>query len=161
MGIDGIGSTSSISQLDPLLQIQTSAQVGSTGATDSTTSDVSDFASVMNELQQLQQSDPDKFKQVMSSIATTVQTDASNATGSQARFLSQLAGKFQQAAQTGTMTPLEPSGAGLSGHHGHHHHHAVQSYAAQQAAGSGSTQQQQQPFDLAQIIQGAMQQVGS
>ncbi len=159
MTIDAISSTSGISQLDPLLAAQASQ---STGASTSTSTEVSGFASVLNELQQLQQNDPAKFQEVTASVAKTLETDASSASGRQAEFLSRMAGKFEQASQTGTMSALQPPSA--SGHHGghHHHHSAVQSYASQQQ--STSTQgdpSQQTPFDLAQIVQSALDQAST
>jgi len=65
------------------------------------------FANLMSELQQLQQNDPTKFKAVMADIASTLKTDAQNATGSQASALNNLAAKFDQAAQTGQMPNLQ------------------------------------------------------
>ena len=154
MNVNSVSNSYGISSLDPL-STQTQGQVDlATAVGSSTNSDVSDFASVMNSLQELSQSDPTKFKEVMGSVASTLQADASNATGSQAQFLSQLADKFQQASQTGSMSPLQPP----SGGH-HHHHHGVKGYSGQQSSSSdGSTQQP--PFDVAQIVQTAMQQAG-
>jgi hypothetical protein len=81
-----------------------------------------------------------------------------------ASFLNKLADKFDQAAQTGQMPNLQPQG--LQGAGGHHHHHHVQSYQSQaadtdgtsSAASSGSSQQT--PFNLAQVIQNALQTAG-
>jgi hypothetical protein len=94
----------------------------------------------------------------MSGIADTLKTDAQNATGPQAQGLKDLADKFSQAAQTGQMPDLQPKGQpqGASGHH--HHHPQVQGYQNGSSATTGS--QNQPAFDLAQIIQTAMQQSG-
>src|ERR1019366_3802612 len=79
MSISSIGSMSTISQL---LANQTVAGA-STGGVASDSTDISPFASMMAQLQQLQQNDPTKFKSVMADVASTLQTDAQNATGSQ------------------------------------------------------------------------------
>lgn len=83
---------------------------------------------LFSELQQLSQQNPTEFKSVASQLATTFQNAASQATGSQAQFLTQLSNQFTQAAQTGTLQP-PPSAQGTQGvqgsgggHHHHHHH---------------------------------------
>lgn len=154
MDISSIGSNYGI---DPLTTTQAAAtQTSATGTVASADSaQLSPMASLLNQLQQLQQTDPDKFKSVMSSIADTLKTDAQNATGPQAQRLNALADKFSQAAQTGQMPDLQPKGQqGASGHH--HHHHQVQSY--QEGSGSTASGQNKPAFDLAQIIQTALQQ---
>jgi hypothetical protein len=103
----------------------------------------------------LQQTDPDKFKSVMSTIADTLKADAQNATGSKAQRLDALADKFSKAAQTGQMPDLQPKGP-QHGASGHHHHHQVQSY--QQGSDAATSGQNRPSFDLAQIIQAALQQ---
>ena len=162
MNVNSVSTNNAISALDPLLTSQTQGQTDSSGAVGSSSS-ISSFASLMNTLQQLSQSNPSEFQQVMANVASTLQTDASSATGSQAQFLTQLSDRFQQASQTGSMSALQPP----SGGHHHHHHHGVQSYSAQQSSTSGPTQQAsgisdsaQQPLHLAQIIQSALQQAG-
>jgi hypothetical protein len=156
MDISGINGTSALSQL---LKSQTAGNAGADGvATDS--SDISSLASLMSQLQQLQQSDPTKFKAVMAEIASTLKTDAQSASGSQASALNMLAGKFDQAAQTGQMPDFQPKAQPGAG--GHHHHHHVQSYDAQTASTTGlsSATASQQPIDLVQVIQNALQKVG-
>ena len=155
MSVNSVSSSNSISSLDPLLSIQTQTDVSSTSGA-ATKSSISKFGSLMNELQQLSQSDPDKFKEVTASIAQTLQSDASNATGNQAQFLNQLADKFQQASQTGSMSSLQPP-ASASGHHGHHRH--VQSYSSGQSEQSSAPSGTQSQTDIAQIIQNALQDV--
>ena len=153
MDINSIGNNYG---LDAVNTTQAAATQSATGATTTDSTQLSPMATLLNQLQQLQQSDPDKFKSVMSSIADTLKTDAQNATGPQAQRLNALADKFSQAAQTGQMPDLQPKGQaqGAAGHH--HHHHQVQSY---QGGASSSTGSQNQPaLDLAQIIQSALQQ---
>jgi len=160
MDISSINGNSALSQL---LSNQATSTANSGGVpTDS--SAISSLASLMSELQQLQQSDPTKFKAVMADVASTLKTDAQNATGSQASALNNLAAKFDQASQSGQMPNLQPQGQHGAG--GHHHHHHVQSYQSQaddtastsSAASSGSSQQT--PFNLAQVIQNALQTAG-
>jgi hypothetical protein len=154
-----INSISSNYGIDATTTTQAAAaQASATGNVATTDSaQLSPMASLLNQLQQLQQTDPTQFKSVMSSIADTLKTDAQSATGPQAQHLTDLANKFSQAAQTGQMPDLQPPGQqqGASGHH-HHHHHQVSSY---QNGSSTSTSSPNQPgFDLAQIIQTALQQ---
>ncbi len=155
MDINSIGNGYGIDALTASQATSTqSTGTGNSVATDS--AQLSPMADLLNQLQQLQQTDPDKFKSVMSSIADTLKTDAQSATGPQAQRLNALADKFSQAAQTGQMPDLQPKGQpGASGHH-QHHHHQVQSY--QQGSDATTSGQNQPRLDLAQIIQSALQQ---
>jgi hypothetical protein len=54
---------------------------------------------------------------VTGSIATQLQQAASQSSGSQATYLTQLANEFQTASQTGSASSIK-----LGGHHGHHGH---------------------------------------
>jgi hypothetical protein len=163
MDISSINNNSALSQL-LANQAGATSTAASSGSVPTDSSAISSFATLMSELQQLQQNDPTKFKAVMADIASTLKTDAQNATGSQASALNNLAAKFDQAAQTGQMPNLQPQGQPGAG--GHHHHHHVQSYQSQaadaastsSAAESGSSQKT--PFNLAQVIQNALQTAG-
>ncbi len=123
------------------------SNVGSTAATTTTASpssipppmagaastSISTPGQFFSEMQQLSQSNPTEFKTVAAAVAKSFQTAASQATGSQAQFLNNLANQFTQAAQTGTMP--SPQGAQSGGQAqgaqgsqsgsagGHHHHH--------------------------------------
>lgn len=101
----------------------TSSVVSGSGPAATTT--LSTPGQLYGELQQLSQQDPAKFKAVAAQLATNFQNAASQATGPQAQFLTQLASQFTQAAQTGTLQPPQSAqgvnGAG-GGHHHHHHH---------------------------------------
>jgi len=84
------------------------------------TTQVSGPGQLLAKLKQLQQSDPAKFKQVMSKLTDALKTDAQNATDPKdQKFLNDLASKFDAAGQSGDLSTLGPQGA----HHGHHHHH--------------------------------------
>jgi hypothetical protein len=155
MDINSIGSNYGI---DALTATQTStAQTATVGGVVTDSAQLSPMATLLNQLQQLQQTDPTKFKSVMSSIADTLKADAQNATGPKAQHLNDLANKFSQAAQTGQMPDFQPPGQ-QQGASGHHHHHQVQSY--QEGSSSATSSQNQPRFDLAQIIQTALQQAG-
>lgn len=161
MDISSINSSSALSQL--LANQASTTTATSSGSVPTDSSAISSFANLMSELQQLQQNDPTKFKAVMADIASTLKTDAQNATGSHASALNNLAAKFDQAAQTGQMPNLQPQGQqGAGGHH--HHHHHVQSYQSQAADGTSSaasgSSSQQTPFNLVQVIQNALQTAG-
>ena len=161
MDISSINNNSALSQL--LANQASTATATSSGSVPTDSSAISSFANLMSELQQLQHNDPTKFKAVMADIASTLKTDAQNATGSQASALNNLAAKFDQAAQTGQMPNLQPQGQqGAGGHH--HHHHHVQSYQSQAADGTSSaasgSSSQQTPFNLVQVIQNALQTAG-
>jgi hypothetical protein len=101
-----------------------------------------------SEMQQLSQSNPSEFKTVAAQVATSFQNAASQATGSQAQVLTNLANQFNQAAQTGSMPSPQgvqagsqsaqggQGGGGVGAHH-HHRYHAggsmSQSSGVQQA----------------------------
>ena len=157
MNINSIGNSYGLDALTTNPSTATQS-AGASGVASADSTQMSAMASMLNQLQQLQQTDPNKFKSVMSGIADTLKTDAQNATGPQAQGLKDLADKFSQAAQTGQMPDLQPKGQpqGASGHH--HHHPQVQGYQNGSSATTGS--QNQPAFDLAQIIQTAMQQSG-
>jgi hypothetical protein len=73
---------------------------------------MSNLGSYMKQLKELQTSDPEKFKQVMSEISGKLQSAATSATEAgdtaQADMLNDLATKFSDAAETGTMPDLRP-----------------------------------------------------
>jgi hypothetical protein len=147
MNVSNVSGGSSVGAID-LSSLSDASSTTSAAGSDG--SQVSDFAKLMQELDELQKSDPDKFKAVTESIADQLKQAAAGANGPQANFLDNLAGKFDQASQTGSLDPLKPSGAAVSGHQGGHHH--VHKYAQQQGAGS----QQPPAVDVDQIIQSAL-----
>ena len=162
MTISGAGSlyssaTDSASPLAALLaqntHSDTPAAYGTTATTASTSTRISGPGRLMAKLQQLQQTDPAKFKQVMSDMAAKLNALAQQQSGSSAsssstgggQSLTDLANKFASAAQTGDLSAFQPpplptgtsaanaagayaqngaGGASLSGvSSGHHHHH--------------------------------------
>src|SRR5262249_29576746 len=116
-----ISATTTVSPLT-----STSATSGVTGAVGSQPSapepaaagdrtHFSTFGELMSKLQELQSADPDKAKQVLSSIATAL-SDKAQTGDAPDSHLQDLADRFAQAAQTGDLSVLRP--------HGGHHHHA-------------------------------------
>ena len=105
-------------------------------------------------LKQLASQDPAKFKEVAADIAAKLKaaasTDSSNIAGGVANsFLTNLAAKFDTAAQTGDVSGLQPSGGGR-----HHHHHAhasggynQQGQAVQASSGTQPTADLKSLFD--------------
>ena len=107
-------------------QASSSANTNASGTASTDTLNFSQVGQLFQELSQLQTSNPAEFKQVVTDAANKLTAAASQATDpAQAQFLTNLADKFQQAAQDGNMTPFEQSASasGASGAHGHHHHH--------------------------------------
>ena len=93
----------------------------------------SGFGQVLNQLQNLATSDPAQFKQQTSSIASQLNTMASQSSGFEAQLFQNLSTQFQQASQTGQVPKLAES------HHGRHHYDSstVTSNAAA-SSGAGS-----------------------
>ncbi|MGD0822742.1 MAG: hypothetical protein ABSA71_18580 [Desulfomonilia bacterium] len=142
-GINGNDSSMSLYLLYgmmPVNQIAPSdtatSQATATDAVGSSQSDsvnVSQASQLFSQLQQLQQSDPDKFKQVMTNIAGELQSAAQGKSGFEAQTLSDLATKFQNVANGGDISQLMPPTQSSSDqytqqgsvsakhHHGHHH----------------------------------------
>ena len=89
-------------------------------------SQLSPFAQLMSQLQKLQQTDPAKYQQVTSQIATNLQTAAQTATAAgnttAATQLTQLATDFSNASKSGQLPPMEDMARAMGGHHHHHHH---------------------------------------
>lgn len=139
--------------------------VGSTASTPSSipppmggvaSTSISTPGQFFSEMQQLSQQNPSEFKTVAAQVATSFQNAASQATGQEAQFLTNLANQFTQAAQTGTLQAPQgaqsgqsgqaaqgaqgtQSGSGAEGHHHHHHHGGgsmSQSSSVQQAFAS-------------------------
>jgi hypothetical protein len=86
---------------------------------------MSKMAELMKKLDELQASDPEKFKSVTAEIGKKLLALANSATGSDAERLQDLASKFTQASESGSMAALRPQ---------QHQPHArgVAAYAQQQ-----------------------------
>ena len=98
----------------------------------------------------------------MSNIVQQLQTAAQNATGPQAKMLSDLAAKFQNAEQTGDLSQLKQTGGGR-----HHHHKGGAGAVLQNSASSGtssttssgSTSTQSQGVDMQSLFQNIFREV--
>lgn len=120
MSISGIDpSVKQVSAFDPLSATPATVPTVDTDGdgSGSGTASVSPFAQLLSQLQQLQQTDPTKLKSVLGDIATQLQAAAQQDGGVAGQRLSALAGRFQQAAQTGDLSGLQPHHQ----YHGHHH----------------------------------------
>ena len=105
------------------------------------TAQISPSAQLMSMLQQLQQQNPGQFKQVVSSIATSLQKKAqqaqSNGDTADASRLNQLAAEFQKSVQTGQLPSVQDlQGAGLGAHN---HHWQIGNLLAGVLGTSGAT----------------------
>jgi hypothetical protein len=106
---------------------------------------VSPVGKLFSQLAQLQQSDPARFKTVLTDIANKLQAAGQQDGGAQGQALADLASKFQQAAQTGDLSSLKPA------HHHHGHHRGAAAYQQTSAAGqsaSSSSDPRSQIFDI-------------
>lgn len=85
------------------------AQGSDTDGDDATDSaKVSQPAEMLSKLQQLKTSDPEKFKQVVSDIASKLKSASQQKSGFGSKMLSDLAEKFQNVADGGDLSQLEP-----------------------------------------------------
>jgi hypothetical protein len=146
-GSFGTTATSNVAAVGQASASPSSVPPAAAGAA---TTSISAQGQFFSEMQQLSQTNPTEFKAVASQVAASFQSAASQATGQQAQFLSNLAGTFTQAAQTGSLQPpsvgpsasatasqAAESGQGASAHGqtsipagqpggaggAHHHHH--------------------------------------
>jgi len=122
---------------------------GSTSTTSSNpidTVNISGPGQLLSELQQLQQTDPSKLRQVADDIAQQLQTAAQQQgqTGF-GQFLTNLANKFENVADTGDASQLQ-SGQQVHGH-GHHHHHQTYDSTGQSVTPTSSTTSTGSPID--------------
>ncbi|HZU38730.1 MAG TPA: hypothetical protein VFA18_22575 [Gemmataceae bacterium] len=119
-GIQGLGN---LSNLYATAQSAALSPLASVGGLQAATGDlnlaaISGPGQLYSNLQQLKAQSPAKFQQVVSAIASQLQSAAqqqgSTPTG---QYLSQLASQFQNVAQNGDLSQLQLH------HHGHHHGH--------------------------------------
>jgi hypothetical protein len=136
-GGEGLGSTANIflTQQQGLNNFTPSSSLtggeGAGGSNQSTVT-ISPPGQLLSDLQQLQAQNPAQFTQVVSQIAGQLQAAAQQTQGPQSSLLSSLAAKFQNVAQGGSLSQLQPQ----QGHH-HHHHGGHQAYSQTGQATSG------------------------
>ncbi len=70
---------------------------------------------MFNNLQALQKSNPAKCKKTLMDISHQLQLAAQHSTGQQAQMFSDMSAKYQQAAQSGDLTPLKSISTGATG----------------------------------------------
>jgi hypothetical protein len=159
-------SISSITNLSAsyLLQAVSSAfkKTGITAKTAVPGSDsgtLSPFAQLASTLQQLQQSDPAKFADVTSKISTVLQSAAQTAqsqgNSGAATQLTELAGDFTKASQSGQVPNLKDLAQAVGGGGHHHHSHGGKPVESPSTdADSGSTSSTSQFLSLLQANSG-------
>jgi hypothetical protein len=92
------------------LQTSVSRSQGGVGSLANDTVSLSGQGRFLSKLQALQASNPQKFKQVLSQVASELQTAAGQAGNtSRAQSLSSLANKFQDVANGGDLAQLKPA----------------------------------------------------
>lgn len=121
---------SALTSLGNLGAVGTSSASGSVPppAAESTAT-ISGPGQFFSEMEQLSQQNPAEFQAVAAQVATTFQNAASQASGPQAQFLTNLANMFSQAAQTGVLQPPQAA-QGASGSQGTPQAQAAQTTAA-------------------------------
>jgi len=110
-----VSSTSAVHAVSSTTDGRAAAEVGEPPNSSDKTR-LSKLGELMSKLQDLESSDPAKAKQVLTSIASALTEKANSSTGSGDPHLQELADKFTEAASTGDLAGLRPSG-------GPHHHH--------------------------------------
>jgi len=124
--LSGVGGVGPIGATTPGAGSVPPAAVGAAA-----TATISTPGQFFSQMQQLSQQNPTEFKSVAAQVAKAFQTAASQATGPQAQFLTNLANQFSQASQTGSLQPPQGTqgvqgaagaSAGQGAHHHHHHH---------------------------------------
>jgi len=118
--------------------------------------DFSKGAAMMQKLSDLQSSDPEKFKEAAQQISDGLSEAAKNSSDSNAaKLYSDMAGKFAEAAKSGSMSSLTPPKA-PSGAPG------FQAAAAQAYSHTASSTSGSNPMStMGSIISGALSSVGS
>jgi hypothetical protein len=119
-------------------------------------SQLSPFAQLMSELQKLQQTDPAKYQQVTSQIATNLETAAQTATAAgdttKAAQLTQLATDFTDASKSGQLPNMQDLAKAVGGGHHHHHHHHVEAASSDPASTSSTTPTSSASQTLSQLL---------
>jgi hypothetical protein len=151
MNVSRIGSLTSVAQTTAVTSTDSVNDVAQLDGPEP--AGVSKMADLMKQLEELSQSDPEKFKKVMSSLAKQLQeqADAAGQAGDGgAGFLQELAQKFQQAADTGDVSALQPHRPPQGG-----------SPPPQRAKDAYGQSGRQPSVDLAQLIQDTLAQYDS
>ncbi|HEX3595426.1 MAG TPA: hypothetical protein VHU80_10000 [Polyangiaceae bacterium] len=124
-----VTSANNVSTVDTQLIVGAAAtspeppQADATGLGAPATASISGPGRMFHELKQLSESDPTKFKQVVSDMASSLRADAKNASGDDATRLSSIADRLDKVAQSGNLSDMAPSGQNGGAQGAHHHHH--------------------------------------
>ncbi|WP_020469834.1 hypothetical protein [Zavarzinella formosa] len=124
-----ITATSNVSTSKTGAACQTSGASSAAGASQTgDTQTISPAGQLFSDLQALQQSDPTKFKDILSDIANKIGGLASSSDSSspESKILTDISSALQNVADTGDVSQLLPKGGK------HHGHHAQQASGAQQ-----------------------------
>jgi len=151
-----VTSVSSLSTILGTTSVQSSQAVSDlTDPGGSETTGVSKMADLMSQLKSLEDSDPDKFKKVMSTIAEQLEKQAGSSDDGKAGFLEDMASRFKEAAESGDLSVLKPppDGSQPPTSSSSTSDRVKAAYAASSAQAPGD--------DLAQVIQAALQQYAS
>jgi hypothetical protein len=111
---------SEISQYSATKSASSGSTTQTSGSPSSDSIDLSQVSKLFKELSQLQSSDNSEFKKIASEAATKLKEAAKNSTDpAESRFLSDLAGKFQKAADSGDLSALQPPSHSGGSHRGY------------------------------------------
>jgi len=166
MNINGISSTDQISALTSV-NGQTSTTRPSSmpppGAGDAAVAHMSGPGKLMSKLAALKEADPTKFQATVSDMAAKLKDAASQATGPQAQFLTNLSNKLSDIANGGDISELRPQAGGgqavgvQGAHHGgHHHHHGGGGLGGVGGSSDGSDSSQETMHSVVQSIFGEL-----
>ena len=101
--------TNQVDSASAVRSATTASNTSQTGAAAQDRVAFSDFLKLVQQLKQLQAQDPAAFKKELTDIAAKLKTAAQQETDpSQSSFLTNLADRFQKAADTGDLSALKP-----------------------------------------------------
>ncbi|HLJ93761.1 MAG TPA: hypothetical protein VKU02_11285 [Gemmataceae bacterium] len=113
----------------------------------SSSASISGVGQLLGSLQQLQAQNPSQFQQVVAQIANQLQTAAQQQGQTrEGQFLSNLASKFENVANGGSLSQLE------SHHHGHHAHQTYNSNGQSVSAAAPNNAQASTNADLQKLF---------
>jgi hypothetical protein len=129
--------TNSLASLLPVASDASSSSTSSASSLTNDSSSVSNLGQLFSELEQLSKQNPAEFKTVTEQIAQQLQAAAKNPTdASESNALSQLAGKFEAASKSESISDLFPTGSQATGSISQA---SSQSYGASTPAGTSSS----------------------
>ena len=134
--ISPTGANLLLQATNPAQSKTAAGSLGSGAASIGDSAQISAPAQLYAELQQLQTQNPAEFNQVVTNIANQLQTAAQQAGNTpQGQFLSNLASQFQNVANGGDLSQLQPKPQG------HHHHHTYDQNGQLQSSSASAASQ--------------------